>query len=258
MSLYQEFDMQHCDRCGGSRPHSKAGKCMALHRTSLQRTASTGLTRTPLKSVSPKRLPAIPPTQQNDCGCTTICQTGCILFGPCPPRAPRLKIVRPTKAAKPRRTYDQTLVRAAVAALLAGQSTLQQAARDVGCDTDYLHLRAWKAAKDATSKRDDGRCQYPDCGSEGWAKDTHHRITKGSGGSSNPLVAYYLPNLITLCRTHHTHVTVNPKAGEELGLVIPRLPPIDPATIPAMTIHGLTLLWPDGERTIIQPDQEAS
>lgn len=261
MSLYAVYDMQYCERCHGQRPHSKKGNCLASHRTSsLQQAASSGLTRTPLKSASPKKkLAAIKPMDQNDCGCTTLCQTGCILFGPCPPRAPKLKIVRQPTPAKPRRTFDQAKVQAAIAGLLGGVLSLQQACRDADCDTEYLHRKAWAAAKAAVNKRDDGRCQYPDCDTDAWIKDAHHRVTKGSGGSSNPLVAYYLPNLITLCRTHHTFVTVNPKAGEKLGLVIPRLPAVDPATIPAHTIHGLVLLTPDGSRTNVNdPDREAS
>jgi hypothetical protein len=158
-------------------------------------------------------------------------------------------------APKPRRNYDQTKVRAAVAALLAGEATLQQAARDVGCDTDYLHGRAWKAAKDATSKRDDGRCQHPDCVGDGWVKDTHHRIGRGSGGSSNPLVAYYLPNLLTLCRTHHRWVTDNPNPAIALGLVIPRAVVTDPSHVPARTRDGLVMLHRDGTRQIIAPPE---
>jgi hypothetical protein len=169
------------------------------------------------------------------------------------------KVALVSTTPEPRKRYDQALVREAVSSLLAGLSTLQQASRLVGCDTDYLHKKTWAAAKAAVHARDKGRCQFPGdwCYSDD-PIDCHHRVTKGTGGSSNPLVAYYLPNLIDLCRRHHKYVTENPKAGEELGLVIPRLPPVDPATIPAMTIHGLVLLWPDGERTIIQPDQEAS
>lgn len=221
MSLYAVYDMQYCDRCHGQRPHSKKGNCLASHRTT-QLATVTPIKRTALASFA------------------------------------AVHTKKPT-APKPRRSFDQAKVKAAIAGLLGGVLSLQQACRDADCDTEYLHRKAWAAAKAAVNKRDDGRCQYPDCNTDAWIKDAHHRITKGSGGSSNPLVAYYLPNLITLCRTHHTYVTDNPNAGEKLGLVIPRLPGVDPATVPAHTIHGLVLLTPDGSRTAVNPpDQEAS
>lgn len=208
--------MQWCDRCQGSRPHSSNGKCLALHRSTRLATV-TPMKRTGIAPVTPTRTEKVasPPT----------------------PRS--------------RRRFDQVKLRAAVAALLAGEVTLQQAARDVGCNTEYLHRRAWKAAKDAVSKRDDGRCQYPGCTSDEWVKDAQHRIGRGSGGSSNPKVVYYLPNLITLCRSHHRLVTENPTHGVSLGLVIPRGVVDDPSHVPAQTIHGLVMLLPDGTRQVV-------
>lgn len=257
MSLYQSYDMAYCDRCHGQRPHSKRGNCLASHRGTPLATV-TPIKRAPLKA-KPTRF-AVSPFEQNDCGCTTLCQTGCILFGPCPPQAPRPKITKPVKKApKPRRTFDQARVRAAIAGLLAGELTLQQACRDAGCDTEYLHRKAWQAAKEAISKRDDGRCQYPECDTGGWVKDVHHRITKGSGGSSNPLVAYYLPNLILLCRSHHQLITEDPLLGMQLGLVIPRGGLIhDPAHVPAQTLDGLVLYAVDGSLTIVAPPGESA
>lgn len=37
MSLYRSYDMAYCDRCKGERPHSRRGRCLASHRTSLLR-----------------------------------------------------------------------------------------------------------------------------------------------------------------------------------------------------------------------------
>jgi hypothetical protein len=238
VSLYQEFDMQYCDRCKGQRPHSKRGRCLAAHRTT-QLATVTPLKRTEFKGGYPAGdktaadLKAPPPALQS-------------------PRS---------RTPKPRRNYNQDTVHTVIAALLNGTTTLQQGCRDIGGDPKYLHKRAWESAKKASLARDGGVCQYPDtdpgsCG--GLTLDCHHRITKGSGGSSNPLVAYYLPNLLTLCRTHHTYVTGNPVAGMALGLVIPRIVH-DPAHVMANTINGLVLLNPDGSRTLVAPsDQEAS
>lgn len=244
--------MQYCDRCRGSRPHSTNGKCMAMHRTTRLATV-TPMKRTPLKSV-----PTFKTRQSNDCGCTAPCETGCVLYGGTvttpEPKARRPKLTQP----KPRRTFDQTKVRAVVAALLAGELTVQQGCRDIGCDVEYLHRRAWTAAKNAVSKRDDGRCQIADCVTDGWVKDTHHRIGKGSGGASNPLVAYYLPNLIMLCRTHHRWVTENPTEATALGMVIPRGIVHDPSHVPVQTIHGLVMLTADGGRRIVGPPGDAA
>jgi hypothetical protein len=246
VSLYASYDMQWCDKCHGQRPHSKRGRCLSAHRAA------------PLATVTPmKRTQWETPKQESQYAelnrlAELTDEERQQLSAPSPayPRTPKppIKVTAPA-----RRKFDQPKVRAAVASLLAGEATLQQAARDADCDTDYLHRRAWTAAKDATSKRDDGACQYPGCTTEGWIKDTHHRVTKGSGGTSNPLVAYYLPNLITLCRHHHQHVTLNPTAGETLGLVIPRLPPVDPATIPAYTIHGPVMYEGAGRRLVAPP-----
>lgn len=256
MSLYQSYDMAYCDRCHGQRPHSKRGRCLASHRGTPLATV-TPLKRAPLKT-KPARF-AVSPAEQNDCGCTTLCQAGCILFGPCPPQALRPKIAKPVKKAAPRRTFDQVKIQAAIGSLLAGTSTLQQAARDADVDTEYLHRRAWAAAKAAVSKRDDGTCQYPDCTTTGWVKDVQHRIGRGAGGSSNPLVVYYLPNLLTLCRHHHALVTDDPVHGMALGLVIPRGGIVhDPAHVPALTIHGLVLLEGAGRRVIAPPDGSAA
>lgn len=229
MGNWQEYPMAYCDRCKGQRPHSTNGKCLAMHRTTPLRVV-TPMKRTGLKSVAPPRLTC----------------------------AEAEAVIAKADGPKPRRIHDQTKVRAAVVALLAGEVTLQQAARDVGCDVDYLHGRAWKAAKDATSKRDDGRCQYPTCAGDGWVKDTQHRIGRGTGGSSNPLVVYYLPNLITLCRTHHRHITENPEHGYSLGLAIPRGVVHDPAHVPALTVDGLVMFNPDGGRQIVSPPEDAA
>lgn len=233
MSLYASYDMAWCERCRGSRPHSKKGNCLATHRTS-------GVKSTAKPAAEEHHY------GHDQMGVGSVRHKG--KQSECP--APECIDRRPT-----RRKFDQVKVRAAVAALLAGEVTLQQAARDVGCDTEYLHGRAWKAAKDATSKRDDGRCQHPDHTGDTWVTDTHHRIGKGSGGASNPLVAFYLPNLITLCRTHHRWVTDHPLEATTLGLVIPRGIVTDPSHVPAQTIHGLTFYTADGGRRIV-PDKE--
>lgn len=235
MSLYQLYDMAYCDRCHGQRPHSKRGRCLASHRG------------TPLATVTPLKRAEFTKGGYA-AGNKTVSE-----LAPPPPA------LRSEK--EPPRRYDQAQVRAAISSLLAGLSTLQQASRDVGCDTEYLHKKAWAAAKQATLIRDGRACVYPDnnpfnCHG---GLDTQHRMGRGSGGSSNPLVVYYLPNLITLCRHHHQLVTTDPAHGMALGLVIPRGGIVhDPAHVPATTIHGLVLLEGAGRRVITPPDGSAA
>lgn len=224
MSLYQEFDMQYCDRCKGSRPHSKRGRCLATHRTA------------PLGKLATFK------------GESTLLN-------------PHLLALRESLAAepKPRRSYyNQDTVRVVVAALLSGATTLQQGCRDIGCDPKYLHKKAWAAAKKAVHERDSGQCQFPECTVTG-ALDCHHRITRGAGGSSNPLVAYFIANLISLCREHHKWCTENPLRATGWGLVIPHAMVHDPSYVMVQTRDGLLFLDPDGGRTLVAPpDQEAS
>lgn len=155
--------------------------------------------------------------------------------------------------------YDQALTREVIARIRSAETTISQGAREIGCNPNYLGRRVWEVTKAAVFERDENRCQWQGCDTFDQPLDAHHRIGRGMGGGNRPEISFGMANLISLCRVHHEIVTVDPNRGQLLGLVIPRLPAVDPATVPAHTITGWVLLTPDGSRnTVNPPDQEAS
>jgi 5-methylcytosine-specific restriction endonuclease McrA len=95
--------------------------------------------------------------------------------------------------------YDQEQVRVAIEQIRAGSVSIAQAAREIGCNCNYLGRRTWNAVKRDVSQRDGGLCVS--CGLA--AVDAQHRIARRSGGTRNPLIAYGMANVISLCRSCH-------------------------------------------------------
>ena len=83
--------------------------------------------------------------------------------------------------------------------MLAGLSTVAQAARDTGADPGAVELLAWDRARQLTLARDGGRCV--NCGRP--AADVHHRVRRGMGGTDDPVIGFGLANLVSLDRRCH-------------------------------------------------------
>lgn len=142
-------------------------------------------------------------------------------------------------------TYDQTKVREVIVLVRAGQATIAQAARDVGCNPNYLGRRVWRETRRDVIARDGGRCQR--CGHP--ANDAHHRKPRGSGGSADVLTSFGMANIICLCRGCHEYVESNRAEAESLGYLIRRGQHDDPSRIPVHTVDGLRLYAYDGTTT---------
>jgi hypothetical protein len=112
---------------------------------------------------------------------------------------PRSRTRRKPRAAGSLDNLTAEAIAAAVAAVLAGTSTVAQAAREAGADPDAVETLAWDRAKQLTRERDGGLCLA--CGR--LADDVHHRQRRGMGGTDDPVIAFGLVNLVCLCRMHH-------------------------------------------------------
>lgn len=139
--------------------------------------------------------------------------------------------------------YDQNLVREQIAQVRAAQTTIAQAARVIGCQANYLGRRVWTETRKDVLARDGGRCVG--CGMA--ATDVHHRIPRGSGGSSRPEIAFGMSNLISLCRNCHSWTESNRDQARENGLLVPRS--AVPADIPVNFAVGTVYLTDDGSVT---------
>lgn len=110
--------------------------------------------------------------------------------------------------------FDQDLIRSAVCDIRTGCTSISQAAREIGCNKNYLGRRAWEATRRDVDARDERIC----AGCGGIAVDVQHRIARGQGGSRNPLIAYGLANLISLCRRCHDICEQRDPVMHERGL----------------------------------------
>lgn len=93
-------------------------------------------------------------------------------------------------------------------------------------------------------RRSGGLCEL--CG--GKATNTHHRRSRGMGGSRDP-VTNSVVNLLRLCGSGttgcHGHIERNRTWAYENGLLVPRYgPPV--GTVPVHLQVGLVLLTPQG------------
>lgn len=153
---------------------------------------------------------------------------------------------RRTNAAKglPNRRikFDQALVRSQIADVRAARSTIAQAAREIGCNPNYLGRRVWEETKADVIGRD-GMCVR--CGAAG-PLDVQHRKARGRGGTSNPETSFGMSNLIALCRPCHEHVETHRVESRRLGYSVPQWQ--DPALVP---VAHWRWVWawphPDGE-----------
>jgi hypothetical protein len=145
----------------------------------------------------------------------------------------------------------------AVARILAGEITVAQGARDTGCDPDYLEDLAWKAAKAAALLRDGYRCLY----SGHPADDVQHRVARGMGGTADPVIAFGLVNLVSMCRPCHRVAESRDMGMYEMGYW--RWQGENPALVPVMIFSehgsGMTVwLTPDGAYSTRAPGEAAA
>lgn len=111
--------------------------------------------------------------------------------------------------------YDQEVVRRVIASVRSAETTIAQAAREVGCNPNYLGRRIWQETKAAVFERDSHACCR--CGTSAGTLDAHHRIARGGGGSTKPEISFGMANLVTLCRACHDEVEGNPAASFAAG-----------------------------------------
>lgn len=145
---------------------------------------------------------------------------------------------------------------AAVAALLAGECTVAQGAREHQVDPGRLDDAAWDAAKLLTLERDAWTCRAD--GER--AADVHHIIRRGTGGTDDPVIAFGTVNLVALCRACHELCHAKDPGLYERGFW--RWSTEKPGAVPIRVPgpFGLMPLWlmPDGKVTGTDPAEVAA
>lgn len=130
----------------------------------------------------------------------------------------------PKKAVKNKADHSARL-QAVITSVRAGELTVARGARELGCVRKTLAERVWHETKRDVLARDRMCviCLRTDC------LDVHHRIPRGSGGTSRPEIAYGWANLITLCRGHHSYAEEHADWAAERGLCLERFhtPPLE-------------------------------
>lgn len=138
--------------------------------------------------------------------------------------------------------YDQAKVRRLIVEIRAGAVSIAQAAREVGCNSNYLGRRVWEETRRDVLKRDSSLCVM--CGAG--ADEVHHRRPRGIGGTRDPLVAYGMGNLVSLCRDCHSGAESQRAKARDLGWLIPH-GEADPERTPVLHWRlGPVLLGHDG------------
>jgi hypothetical protein len=155
----------------------------------------------------------------------------------------------------PRVRHDQTVVRAQIALVRAGEKRIVEAARTIGCNPNYLGRRIWRETKVDVKARDGQACCI--CRTVEDQLDVHHRRNRGAGGTSDPLISFGFANLMTLCRTCHDRVGVNPAAAREQGWAVPSTR--NPAEVPVwLGGIGFAFLNTDGSITEAPEEEEVA
>lgn len=115
------------------------------------------------------------------------------------------------RAPKARSRSPRGSVRAAVALVLAGHTTVAEAARVTGANPESVEARAWEEAKRLVHDRDSETCL--NCGRRG--TDVHHRVRRGMAGTSDPRIFVGMANLALVCRPCHSlaHKADDPEMG---------------------------------------------
>jgi hypothetical protein len=157
---------------------------------------------------------------------------------------------------KPQPTVIRTPVADIVNAVRFEGLSLRLAAIESGRTRDELKDLCWRAAKADTFTRD-GRCCVQ-CGAR--ADDAHHRLPRAGGGTSLPLVAFGLANLVSLCRRDHDYTETT---GRETGWAYDKGYILrhgqEPTAVPLLTFqHGWILLGNRGEITPTTPPTDDS
>lgn len=133
--------------------------------------------------------------------------------------------------------YDQDVIRRVIRQVRQGEVRIAEAAREVGCNPNYLGRRAWEETRRDVLERD-GLCVR--CGLFDRQLDAHHRVPRGRGGSSLPLISFGMANLITLCRSCHEHVESHRSKAFHSGWLVHR--GTDPAKAPVYYVNAWALL----------------
>lgn len=140
--------------------------------------------------------------------------------------------------------YDQKVVRAKIREVRFLGLTIAQAAREIGCNPNYLGRRIWRETRLDVLARD-GACLR--CGNNNTQLDVHHRIPRGSGGTARVEISFGMSNLVTLCRKCHMQVESDRNQANDDGYLLHRGD--DPGFHPILTRagwHYLTTHTPDG------------
>jgi hypothetical protein len=166
-----------------------------------------------------------------------------------PPSAPK-----PAKA--DRSPSPRGSVKHAVGLVLAFRLPVAQAAALTGADPGSVEAAAWAAVKQLVRDRDSHTCL--NCGRPG--TDVHHRVRRGMGGTADPLIAFGMANLVTLCRRRcHVlaHKTDDPEmAAKGFRLETRQDPAAEPLTLAGEHGSG-AMIWldPEGGYLMARPDR---
>jgi hypothetical protein len=124
---------------------------------------------------------------------------GAVIDDQCPCKLVHVRLPKEPKVKVPAQRAKPGALTAAVALVLAGESTVAEAARQFGCDPAKVDDLAWVEVRSAVFEFWSWTCL--NCAE--LAQDVHHRLPKGAGGTSDPLIAFGRANTCPLCRRCH-------------------------------------------------------
>lgn len=147
-------------------------------------------------------------------------------------------------------------MKGAVVLVLAGQATVAQAARELDVDPGRLEERCAREFRRICMERDNWTCQ--ECGAV--ATEVQHRVARGAGGTSDPVVAFSPANGVGLCGDSHRLAESRDQEMHDRGFWLRQ--DEDPAGVPvrARTEYGHEVRWlrPDGTVSLTGPAEVAA
>ena len=157
-------------------------------------------------------------------------------------------------AQKPgRRGSSPVLVGEAVGMVLSGRETVAAAARITRADPAAVDTLAWETTKKQVHERDAGCCTA--CHAAG--TDVHHRVSRATGFSADPVLAFGFANTTLLCAACHrkAHDVANPEmAARGYRLETWQSPEAEPLVLFSNGESGVTVwLTPMGEYATVEP-----